>query len=117
MVSGAVAASAAVQAPVAAAGTPTQNCENLVSGGPAVCDWYASALIQAFSCTSTTYAYPNNPIGSIDNSCPYRVWLHQYENNTGLTYCIDPNNGVNQQLSGWETHPGNLQVTSNRNNC
>ena len=56
------------------------------------------------------------PVGWTVNDCPTRVWLHQYTDGTGATFCVSP------MSDGGETpanlrYPGNILVSANPNPC
>lgn len=71
-------------------------------------------LLNSYNCVPDTHLYPDNPIDVVQNKCPTRVWLHENENNTGLTYCVSPYTSGNFEF---RFMVGNLQVSSNSRPC
>jgi hypothetical protein len=76
------------------------------TGGPSTCYYSAITYI---SLTGTPFFYLMNASG-------YRVWLHEDPNNNGWADCFTNNNAY--ELYGTQDEfPGNLQVTSNSDDC
>jgi hypothetical protein len=51
----------------------------------------------------------------VDNGCAVRVWLHQNNNNSGVSKCFNPK--VNNQATNTTVTFVNLYVSSNSNAC
>jgi hypothetical protein len=85
------------------------------SAGEACTLYPGGGYIQFWDCANATYDYPDGPIGVISDHCPYRVWAHEYANNTGWTICVSP--GTSYNVPSSEEIAGNIQVTENPNNC
>ena len=67
-----------------------------------------------FDCIPVTHVFINNPIDLVQNKCPTRVWLHENENGSGLTYCVSPYT-TGYFDDRWQA--GNLQVSENTAPC
>lgn len=86
-----------------------------LSGAVCITDGNGHELAQ-YSCIPNTGAYLHVPVRYIWNFCSgQRVWLHQYLNGPGWSYCI------NWAWDGWVpsqyTHPQGLYVSSNPAPC
>jgi hypothetical protein len=55
-------------------------------------DGEAGVVVQEFSCALGNHATAaTEPIIQVDNGCKNRVWLHQWSNGTGWSYCVTGN--------------------------
>jgi hypothetical protein len=70
---------------------------------------------EGFGCGPYVWKDPVLPIYAITNACGTRVWVHQYANNTGWSFCISPY--VFGRVNAGYRNPGNIQVSSNPRDC
>lgn len=57
----------------------------------------------------------NEPYYQADNGCNYRVWLHEFSNWSGWSFCINPH--TDEALPSWALAPQNAYVSSNTAHC
>lgn len=64
------------------------------------------------------YANGNSPFNvySAYNNCPFRVWLHQYKNGGGWTFCISPDT-QRWSIGAPYQNPLNIYLSSNSAKC
>jgi len=54
-------------------------------------------------------------VAAAQNNCGTRVWLHQFSNGSGWSYCISPNSYTT--IPSWADFPAQLLVSSNSAYC
>jgi len=76
-------------------------------------DTYASAFhhLNTYNCANATHNNPLNPITTIVNRCPTRVWIH---GSSGQAFCTSPNSNGSADNRFTAI---NLQVTANTAHC
>lgn len=97
----------------ASAQTPLDSC------GSEVCLYnnYNGNISDTLSCVPAINLSYTIPVDVIKNHCQTRVWLHQHANGSGGAHCVSPGASATFRGSVWELDPGNIQVSSNPNNC
>jgi hypothetical protein len=107
LIAGSLVASAAV---ITASAIPASAASDvLISGG--------LGAQESFTCANTTHAIAGDviPVNSVANGCGVRVWLHQYSDGSGWSYCISPSSYVN--ITGKYQDALQAYVSSNTASC
>jgi hypothetical protein len=75
----------------------------------------ANGSIEEFVCTPATHALNVGGVVIVLNGCDTRVWLHQYSNGSGWSYCISPNSVA--EPTGEYSDAEQALVSSNTADC
>jgi hypothetical protein len=118
----AVTVASAVLPSSAAASTFVYGCE--LSPNPYLCTYQSPTQLNNGSPALIHYCQSNTtlknlpePVYYLVNFCPWRVWLHQYANGSGWSYCIDPQFGMEALVPSRYRRPGNIYISSNESLC
>lgn len=118
----AIVASAALPSAASAAGRFIDGCE--ISPNPYVCTYQnytqevnGTPALSHYCRSNTTIKNPPEHVYSLYNFCPWRVWLHQYANGSGWSYCIDGGMALETLVPSKYTRPGNIYISSNESRC
>jgi hypothetical protein len=80
---------------------------------------YTNGAVTAGACTVSHTIHLNTSllVYAVSNGCPWRVWLHETNNNRGYNICVNPAHGA----ATFEDVPNhtyaNLWVSGNSTNC